>query len=293
MASHLRETRPVTSREYKAMLRADFFGGDEQQIVAAAERFRSAVVRTIIKAFDRSKGKSNVHGRFRPGKSDKQATVQFFDTRDRRLRRSGLIFRVRRPVTGGPLELTLKRRHPDRFFVSGCETGGKSKFEEDIKASSAERFVSLHSLSGTVRGVADETEFQSLRHVRQFYKPLKKLLGKDYQAKEELLRVCDFTAVQTVLEGVTFDVSKRCEAECALILWHQMGRDSEIPAVVEFSFRYRDKDIGANQEPFTSAMAKRCMDILESLYDGQSSVAPWIDLVGPTKTAYAYGLTRL
>jgi hypothetical protein len=288
----IRKTRPVTSREYKVMLRAKRFDGSKKDTFAAAESFRDAFARAIMKSVVSNEGDPLAGGKFEPLEDEKQVTVQFFDTKDRRLRKSNFVFRQRQPVTGGPLELTLKRRHPDRFFVSGSETGRKTKFEEDIKATQAHDFISLHSLSGKVKEVAADTEFKSLKDIRGFFKPLKKQLGNTYNRSEKLLRVCNFIAIQTVLEGVVLPISDQIRAECALIVWHQKGGDAESPAVVEFSFRHRDKELGSKQEPFTAEMAKRCFDVLQALRDEDSPVAKWVNLKGPTKTAYAYGLTR-
>ncbi|WP_182868338.1 hypothetical protein [Stieleria mannarensis] len=287
-----RKSRPVTSREYKLMLRANRFAGDHQEVLAAAEHFRSVFVRAIGNTILEETDGPAVQGSFAPHRDDKQVTVQFFDTKDRRLRHSSFVFRQRQSASGGPLELTLKRRHRDRFFVSGCKTGGKTKFEEDIKATRDAPFLSLHSLSGKVTGVDAETEFRTLKDIRRFYKPFKTQLGDAYDGSVPLLRVCDFIADQTVLEGVDFQVSEALRAKCALILWHQQGSHARSPAVVEFSFRYRDKGLGSKQEPFTTAMAARCYDVLEVFRDDASPLASWVDLDGPTKTAYAYGLTR-
>lgn len=288
----IRKTRPVTSREYKVMLRAKRFDGSKKDTLAAAESFRDAFARAIMQSVVSNDGDPLAGGRFEPLEDESQVTVQFFDTKDRRLRNSNFVFRQRQPVTGGPLELTLKRRHPDRFFVSGSKTGRKTKFEEDIKATQAHGFMSLHSLSGKVKEVAADTEFKSLKDIRGFFKPLKKQLGNTYNGSEKLLRVCNFIATQTVLEGVALAISDQIRAECALIIWHQKGGDAESPAVVEFSFRQRDKELGSKQEPFTAEMAKRCFDVLQAFRDEDSPVAKWVDLKGPTKTAYAYSLTR-
>ncbi len=288
-----RKTRPVTSREYKIMLRAKRFEGSKRDILTAAESFRAAFARAVMKCTVSKQSDPLVHGEFEPVEDEKRVTVQFFDTNDRRLRKSSFVFRQRQSITGGPLELTLKLRHSDRFFVSGCKTGGKTKFEEDIKATQTHDFISLHSLSGKVKGADDDTEFKSLKDIRDFFKPLKKQLGIAYDGSEKLLRVCNFIAIQAVLEGVKFQISDQIRAECALIIWHRKDGDVESPAVVEFSFRYQDSELGAKQEPFTTEMAKRCFDILQAFRDEDSPFAKWVDLKGPTKTAYAYGLTRL
>ncbi|QDV45884.1 hypothetical protein Enr13x_57870 [Stieleria neptunia] len=287
-----RQSRPVTSREYKVMLRASRFVGNGQEVLAATEHFRSVFARAIGHAVAKQSDDPAVRGVFEPKQDDKQATVQFYDTKDRRLRNAGFVFRQRQPLSGGPLELTLKRRHRDRFFVSGSKTGGKTKFEEDIKATVDHEFLSLYSLSGKVTDVDAGTEFHALKDIRRVFKPVKSQLGDAYEGRKELLRVCDFIANQTVLEGVEFQASDKARAQCAVIVWHRKGGNAASPDVVEFSFRYRDKGLGAKQEPFTTEMAERCFKILQVFRDERSPLAAWVDLNGPTKTSYAYGLTR-
>ncbi len=274
------------------MLRANRFAGSKQDVIAAAEHFREACAQGFRNSVVTSDGVSFLRGEFKPLVDAKQVTVQFFDTRDRRLRNSDFVFRQRQPIAGGPLELTLKRRQADRFFVSGSKTGGKTKFEEDIKTTQTHSFISLHSLSGKVKKVDADTKFQSMKDIQSFFNPLKKQLGSTYNESEKLLRVCNFIAVQTVLEGVRFLITEQIHAECALIVWYQQGGDAKSPAVVEFSFRCQDKALGSKQEPFTAEMAKLCFDMLQVFRDQDSSVVQWVELDGPTKTSYAYSLTR-
>lgn len=288
-----RKTRPVTSREYKLMLQGHRFAGNQHDIAAAAENFRRDFAEAVAQIAGGPRIDSVVHGKLDALEEDKQVNVQFFDTKDRRLRNGNFVFRQRQPRgDGGRLELTLKRRHPDRFIASGTKTGGKVKFEEDIKATRHRDFISLHSLSGKVKNVAADTKFEKLKDIRSFFRPLKRQLGEAYHGSESLLRVCDFTAVQTVLEGLEFDLSEEIRAQCALIVWHRLGGDAATPAVVEFSFRYKDKPLGPKQEPFTAELARRCFDVFRALHVEDAKIAGWVDRDGLTKTAYTYSLTR-
>lgn len=285
-----RATRPVASREYKIMLRATEFGRGEKGILKAAAGFRETLARAVRESVIPIDGKVLSGGEFEPMKKKKQVKVKFFDTEDVRLRASDFVFRQRQPVGGGPLELTLKRRHPDRFFVSDSKTGGKkTKFEEDIKVTDTHDFISLHSLSGTAKKVDDDTKFATLKDIKQFFKPLKQQLGKVYQAGVELHKVGNFTANQMVLEGVGFEIGDDVRAECALIVWHQRGGGAE-PVVVEFSFRYNDGNLGLKSEPFTKEMARHCFEILQEFRNAGSPLAEWVDLKGLTKTAHVYSL---
>jgi hypothetical protein len=72
-------------------------------------------------------------------------------------RKSHHVIRQRQTIGVEKLGLTLSRRHPGRFIVSVSKTGGKQKFEEDIKASKIHDFISLHRLSGKKIDVASST----------------------------------------------------------------------------------------------------------------------------------------
>jgi hypothetical protein len=93
-----------------------------------------------------------------------------------------------------------------------------------------------------------------------------------------------------VLEGPKFKIGKNAKAECGLIIWHTHGGEESKPLVVEFSFRYQDTDLGPKTEPFTGEMAQRCFAVMQVLRKEQSPLSKWVDLQGPTKTAYVYSL---
>lgn len=288
-----RQTRAVTSREYKIMLRSERFFGTRNDLFFAAARFRDSLAKALERAsLLNDQGDSIVSGDFELGDDGKQAIVEFYDTKDRRLQNSDFVFRRREAMTGKKVDLTLKRRHPDRFYISGSVTGRKTKFEEDIKVAMNSRFVSLHSLSGKVNEVQPDVEFKTLDDIQDYFKPLKKQLGDDYEKSAELLRVCNFAAVQTVLEGVSFDVCDGIRAECALIFWHRLGGDEKVPVVSEFSFRYSAKGSAAKEEPFSLKTAGLCLRILREMASGEPPIGSWVDLESPTKTQYVYSLTR-
>ena len=286
----MRKTRAVTSREYKMMLQAEEFKGDNDKLARAADKFRDDLADSIAEFVVPSDGKVLAGDKFKPQKKKKQATVQFFDTKRLLLRKSDFVFRRRRPLSGGKAELTLKRRHPDRFLTSGSETGGDPKFEEDIKATRKQVFISLHSLSGKVKKVDPDVEFNRLEDIQRFYEPLREQLGSAYGPDKKVHQVGDFTAEQTVLEGPEFTVSDDTIAKCALIVWYRKGGSAKRPVVAEFSFRYDDESLGIGQEPFTPEIGRCCFQILQALRDEDTPVADWVDLKGPTKTKYVYEL---
>ena len=70
------------------MLRAKRFDGSKKDILVAAEYFRDAVARAIMKSDVRNDGHPLAGEKFEPLEDEKQVTMQFFDTKDRRLRKS-------------------------------------------------------------------------------------------------------------------------------------------------------------------------------------------------------------
>src|SRR5262245_16190070 len=131
---------PVISREYKMMLRAHLFAGDEPQLLTTAARFSedlTHLIRPVALEMDGALGEV-----------DHRRLITFYDTPQRLFQRNHYIFRARDDLTSGAREVTLKCRHPDRYTAqdrtmevrkNGTETHrGKAshvirKFEEDIK----------------------------------------------------------------------------------------------------------------------------------------------------------------
>jgi hypothetical protein len=95
--------------------------------------------------------------------------------------------------------------------------------------------------------------------------------------------VGDFTARELVLTGADFQIGKepKIEAECALIVWDDVAGSAQQPVVVEYSFRYGDKN-----EHYAGEVAKRAYDAFLLLQS--EALAGWVDSASFTKTAYVY-----
>ncbi|MDA7979391.1 MAG: hypothetical protein MPJ50_11565 [Pirellulales bacterium] len=93
---------------------------------------------------------------------------------------------------------------------------------------------------------------------------------------------------QTVLEGPIFEVDNDTNAKCALILWHHHNANEHTPLVAEFSFRYDDKLLGPEREPFTVQAARHSYNILQEFGNANALIAKWVDLDSPTKTRFAF-----
>ena len=184
--------------------------------------------------------------------------------------------------------LTLKFRHPDRFLVSGSETGSKFKFEEDIKANLRTEFVSLHSLSTKIKDVDPDVELTSLKHVEAYFGAIaKQLVG--FQPAIPIDVVGKVVVEQTVLDDFKFDISNELKSECAIIFWNT--NQPQQPLLVEFSFRYKDKSIGEGHEPFTKKVARRAADIL-NFFTGDGPLAAWTSTSEFTKTSFVFSFAN-
>jgi hypothetical protein len=263
----------VISREYKIMLRADRFNGDEAQAIQIASQFWHQFAEAIKDQALAIEGDLTT--------VDKRRTIRFYDTQTTHLRQSDYVFRERCNVDTGEREVTLKFRHPDRYIAqdrnmdADRRDSGKSKFEEDIKPP----FIKLYSFS-TKQPVDDSYRLRSLQDSLKLYPGLAADLD-GLREDDHLQVVGDFTAYELVLEGGTFQVRNdpREDAECALVLWYDQGEKDDTPVVAEFSFKYEDPE-----ESFSAKAAHRAYRVFEVL----QTMNDWVDPASKTKTAYVY-----
>ena len=133
----------VTSREYKVMLRARLFDGDEQQMHSAIDSFWADLTAALA-GMD-----IPCEGSFAQVKA--RRLIRFFDTDEHRINADQYIVREREDLDTGEREVTLKFRHPDRYVAADRRMDpadardAKTKFEEDVKPP----FVSVYSFSTT------------------------------------------------------------------------------------------------------------------------------------------------
>lgn len=267
------KTEKVISREYKIMLQASRFNGNEAQAIQIASQFWQDFANTIQDLVLAVDGDLTT--------VDKRRTIRFYDTATEYLRQSDYVFRERCNVDTGDREVTLKFRHPDRYLAQDRNMEAdqtdksKTKFEEDIKPP----FIKLYSFS-TKQPVAADYSLASVRDSLQLYPGLKEELDAD-QAEAELRVVGEFTAYELVLEGGRFQVRRepREDAEAALVLWYDEGARDETPVVAEFSYKYEDPE-----EQYSAKAAKRAYQVFEAL----QGMTDWIDPASQTKTAYVY-----
>lgn len=256
------------------MLRPKLFTGAEDAVLAEARALWQDVGEKIGEAVVQVDGDlSRIKAR---------RLISFFDTEAHRLNEANYIFRERRGTDGSQREVTLKFRHPDRFFAQARDmkaksaAAAKSKFEEDIKGP----FVSLHSFSTTV-AIPDAAKFARLGDVMELFPDLGERLPRA-DRKEPLRVVNDFTAREVVVDGAHAQMGKtpKVDAEWALIVWYDERGRKEAPVAVELSFRY-----GHKSEEYAGGLTRRASDVFDMI---QTRLKRWVDPKPRTKTAVAF-----
>jgi hypothetical protein len=269
----------LSSREYKLTLHAREFAGDEAACHSKAADFWTDTVNRLGDAGIAASGKLDL------SEPDKQRNVFFLDTQDKALyERSDLVFRLRRPVASkGDWDATLKFRHGDRLLAGAQafrlrEGHGRGKFEEDVKAvprSGLPGFWALFSRS-VEAGFGPRKE---LLTVGDCLAPFEKLDGGSLPPlKEKVQTVSGLKVTEHVFEDGWLGLSKKVEAECALILWWK-EEEALSPIAAEFSFRFPLDDGEADAKVVRNAWT--AMSVL--------SGSPFVDPKGRTKTALVYG----
>lgn len=271
----------IERREYKMMLHHVNFGG------GAKSRNRAAVA--CWNDFSEMLGQHAITtaGALIPEKPKRQRNVCFLDTKNQTLRRDhGLVFRLRRRRKKSRLwDATLKFRSGDHIqsghhqFRCRDSVPGKTKYEEDVKASMASKkpmYVPLFSRSATAKKVIEEfptTLGKCLEHFDQ----LENFNISDPETPVQQLGY--FEATEHVFLGTTIFLPNQAKAECAIVVWTDTPEETAEPLVAEFSFRF-DLDKGKGE-----------LDVARSAWDAFTliySETNWVNPNGMTKTAFVY-----
>lgn len=270
----------IGSREYKIMLKAEKFNGNEPTLLEAARSFWNGFQQAIHELVIDTDGNLD--------KITKRRTIRFYDTDACRLRNNAYVFRERVDIENGMREVTLKFRHPDRYIAqdrdmdAGDVKEGKTKFEEDIKPTFEHKppFLTLYSFS-TKQKISASKKLNKMKDPVKLFPGLQNKLD-NYDEDEAIKIVGPFTARELVITGADFQISDapKLEAECALVVWYNNEGDHTQPKLVEFSYKYEDKD-----ENYTGEMAQRALAVFKKLQR--------LELANPnsnTKTACVYNL---
>jgi hypothetical protein len=268
------KARKVVSREYKLMLQAARFAGDEAQLLTTAGQLWDDFAGAIGRFVPSVEGALDTISRKR--------LVTFLDSQARHLWAAGYVFRIRRRLEGGRPEVTLKFRHPDRYVAESRQMKSphirtEIKFEEDVKPP----FISLYGFSTKGR-VGRKDVPHTLEAVTAMFPDLKKRLGK-VDGGLTLRPVNGLTVREVLVTGpfLTIGAKPHVEAECALIVWYDHRRTASHPVAVEFSFRY-----GNSSGRYSGKVANRAFNVFEML---QRDLGDWVDPSSSTKTALVFG----
>ncbi len=263
----------VTSREYKVMLLASRFDGDETTLNSTIDVFWKEFGEALEAL------QIPVEGSFNQVKA--RRLIRFFDTDAHQLNADQYIVREREDVATGEREVTLKFRHADRYVAADRqmqpaeESGSKTKFEEDVKPP----FVSVYSFS-TTQPLESGKVIERLRDVAEMFPGLPEDLD-DLPGDAPLVLVSDFVGREIVLEGASVLLGKHdVGSECAIVAWYDEGEQDTTPVVVEFSFKYGD-----DLEDYRGSIARDAYTVLDLL---QNTMTEWVDPNPVTKTAFVY-----
>ncbi len=267
----------INSREYKMMLRASKFNGPPEKLSEAATALWQDLASVILPNAVAVSGIEDI--------SRRRRQVRFFDTDDHWLRQNDYVVRERTDLDSEERQLTLKFRHPDRFYSQDRsmepaeEFSHDLKFEEDIKPT----FQSLYSYSSCIL-LKEKISIENLEQIGKFYPGLEKAVD-EFPKEARLNQVGGFTAFETVIKGTSFQIRKDPEllAVCSLTLWYADEAD-EKPLVAEFSFKYED-----DKENYSGKATNRAY---KSYLAMQDQLKSWIDSKSMTKTAYVYSLAK-
>jgi hypothetical protein len=273
MGGMMAKRQDVTSREYKVMLKASSFAGDEAAMRATVDRFWSDVTGALAPLSIPTKGS------FCAVKA--RRLIRFFDTDAHSLHGDDYIVREREDVDTGEREVTLKFRHPDRYVASDRSmaaakgSASKTKFEEDVKPP----FVSVFSFS-TTQPLESGQVLDQMSDVADLFPGLAEALD-ELPHDAPLILVKDFIGREIVLDGALLMLGSRdIEAECAFVVWYDEGEHDTTPVVAEFSFKYGDEEEG-----YRASVASDAFAILRLL---DSGLGDWVDPNSQTKTAFVY-----
>ena len=303
-----RTNRPVTSREYKLILKK-----------SCEQEWRQLVADTWPKLIDKATAAGGraftKQGR---DKDIERRKTWYLDTDDKDLKQNGIALRVREDEgakSGGKYKITLKFRAFDRYVSAASDLSSSQgklksrKFEEDVTPAikttpvkKQERIVliSRYSRSGSLN-LPDEPDLSTVKKLKRFFPGLKKpLKGVDNTKSVEKVR--SFVAHETAVHMGKFRFGlpscKGCEAikiKVCMSFWHDTKERTGMPLVAELSYDYDEPKKGKKYWEF----GKRNKNGLErypnevcsgstKLFKSLAEDKDLVDVNGTTKTAFAY-----
>jgi hypothetical protein len=221
-----KSNRPITSREYKLMLKPSEF--DDRQ-------------RGIDKFLDLIKSQTEEqHIELKKDFNEKKRRTWYLDTDSFELNANKFLLRIREEKQTGECETTLKCRHPDRYMSAAYDLSSpimnvQTKFEEDITIP----FVSKFSLSASFKE-NKEPKLNSFKDLKSIFSALN---IANIDEINSLTKVNNFEAreISTKIGSIQFKENK--SANLYLNFWYLSDEDKKAPPIIlEFTFDYKAKE---------------------------------------------------
>lgn len=259
--------RPVTSREYKLILRPEHFASRE----AGAAQIWSLI--TYL---------ATMHGGEIDETQDKEKVrqTQYWDTPLFGLRHHGYALRLRQD---NDYKLTLKYRGRDRYLSAARDLAtpheSESKFEEDI--------LPLHRNFAQSTSIERE-EAPAMGTVAQITDYFPGLRALAIPADTPLQLVNGFTAHEVTRWIGKLRFGDKPKVKVSLSFWYTSVDQTGLPLVAELSYDYDLPDKDDLGEDALERYPNTVVDGAERLFGALQKQTTWIDLSGTTKTAFAY-----
>jgi len=262
--SVLKSNLPITSREYKLLLKTENFNDR----LRGAETFWSV----LESAVDELDGQC-----FRANEDFKRVTW-FLDTPEDMLLKLGYILRIRdEKEEEKRFKITMKFRHPDRYIASSiildCTEKTRSKFEEDI----LHPFTSKFSQSVTFR----KKDMPRIAKVTDILDIFPKLHLSGVHTGSPVVIRSDFKAYEISHRLGTIDFGDEQRIKCCLNFWYKTGDYTGTPVVTEFSFDYDANSEEMLLENYPQNIVQKCY----KFYGILQKKTDWFDSNSATKTA--------
>lgn len=259
--------QPITSREYKLVLRPEHFASRE----AGAAHIWSLV--TYL---------ATMYGGEidEPQDKEEMRQTQYWDTPLFGLRHHGYALRLRQD---DEYKLTLKYRGRDRYVAAERDLSSpvksKSKFEEDILPS-----YRNFSQSTSVEE-EDAPKLTIFADAINYFPGLGQL---PIPAETPLQLVNNFNAYEVArwIGKLRFD--ETATVKVCLSFWYPSDSYSGIPLIAELSFDY---DLPNRKKLKAGQLESYPLPLVEganSLFTALQKQSAWVDMNGTTKTAFAY-----
>jgi hypothetical protein len=268
---------PLSSREYKLMLKTDRFKERSAGATVFLELIRSLV--------EKEDGKLTADD---PPKEERRFT-SFLDTDDLDLYKRGFVLRLREergPKTGFAVD--LKYRSPDRFLSAEQDMTAleldltareiEQKFEEDILPPFARKFSHSAKIE-TDDGPRLDVMSKAVGH----FPGLKKL---ELNENAALVTVKRFIATEVEVKLCKFKFGNEKSVEAGFNLWYSNDSEAEL-LLAEFSFRY--KATGEHLADKLENFPEKTVNGAGKIFSALQNEDTWFDPEGTTKTAFVFG----